>query len=60
MYETHREFIGWASHYDDGTLPGRSRPRHEKWLAGLSTPVLRLDGTRPTADLVAAALAVQG
>lgn len=56
MYETHREFIEWAAHYDDGTLPGRSRPRHERWLAGLGTPVLRLDGSRPTGDLVSAVL----
>lgn len=56
MYETHREFIEWAAHYDDGTLPGRSRPRHEKWLAGLAVPVLRLDGLRPLEDLVAAVL----
>jgi adenylate kinase family enzyme len=57
MYETHREFIEWASGYDDGALPGRSRLRHEKWLAGLSVPVLRLDGARPTAELVEAVLA---
>ncbi len=52
MHETHREFIEWAAHYDDGTLPGRSRPKHESWLAGLAKPVLRLDGTRLTDDLV--------
>ncbi|HEX8240017.1 MAG TPA: AAA family ATPase [Allosphingosinicella sp.] len=56
MHETHREFIEWAAHYDDGTLPGRSRPRHERWLAGLSKPVLRLDGTRPVGALVSAVL----
>ncbi|HEX8307185.1 MAG TPA: AAA family ATPase [Allosphingosinicella sp.] len=57
MHENHREFIEWAAHYEDGTLPGRNLPRHEKWLAGLSLPVLRLDGTRPTAELVEAVLA---
>jgi adenylate kinase family enzyme len=56
MHETHREFIDWAAHYDDGTRPGRSRPRHEAWLAGLDKPVLRLDGTRPTDALVAIVL----
>jgi hypothetical protein len=56
MHETHREFIEWAAYYDEGTLPGRSRPKHEKWLAGLGKPVLRLDGTLPTAELVAAVL----
>lgn len=57
MYETHREFIEWAGHYDDGTVPGRSLPRHEEWLAGLALPVLRLDGTRPTAELVGSVVA---
>lgn len=57
MHETHAEFIEWAAHYDDGTLPGRSLPRHEQWLAGLMLPVLRLDGTRPTQELVEAVLA---
>lgn len=56
MHDTHREFIEWAAHYDDGTEPGRSRPRHEAWLAGLDKPVLRLDGTRPTEELVEAVL----
>jgi adenylate kinase family enzyme len=56
MHETHRAFIDWAAHYEDGTRPGRSRPRHEEWLAGLGTPVLRLDGTQPTDALVALVL----
>jgi adenylate kinase family enzyme len=56
MHDTHREFMDWASHYEDGILPGRSRPQHEAWLAGLAIPVLRLDATRPTADLVAEVL----
>ena len=57
MHETHREFIEWASHYEDASLPGRNLPRHEDWLAGLGQPVLRLDGTRPVAELVEAVLA---
>jgi hypothetical protein len=56
MHDNHREFIEWAAHYEDGTLPGRSRPRHERWLAGVETPVLRLDGTLPTPELVEAVL----
>lgn len=54
MHETHRDFIAWAATYEHGTQPGRSRPRHEGWLAGIEKPVLRLDGTRPVAELVAA------
>lgn len=53
MHDTHRKFIAWAAQYESGTQPGRSRPRHERWLAGLRTPVLRLDATKATEDLVA-------
>lgn len=51
-YRETEEFIAWSSHYEDGTREGRSHKRHEAWLKTLSCPVLRLDGTRPTADLV--------
>jgi adenylate kinase family enzyme/GNAT superfamily N-acetyltransferase len=51
-YRETEEFIAWASHYEDGTREGRSRKRHAAWLKTLSCPVLRSDGTRPTADLV--------
>lgn len=56
MHETHREFIAWAALYEQGGQPGRSRPRQERWLAGVDKPVLRLDGTRRVDDLVAAVL----
>jgi adenylate kinase family enzyme len=46
------EFIDWASHYDDGSRDGPHLMRHEAWLATLACPVLRLDGSRPTSDLV--------
>ena len=36
-------FLQWARRYDDPTFEGRSRVVHEKWLAGLACPVLRLD-----------------
>lgn len=45
------DFIDWASHYDDGTREGRSRRRHEAWLAALPCPMPRLDGARPLDDL---------
>jgi adenylate kinase family enzyme len=51
------EFIEWASHYDDGSRGGRSLERHEAWLATLHCPVLRVDGTRPTAELVTETIA---
>lgn len=40
-------FQEWARGYDDPTLEGRSRVAHEKWLAGLDCPVLRLDSAAP-------------
>jgi adenylate kinase family enzyme len=46
------EFIDWASHYDDGSREGRNLVRHEAWLATIACLVLRLDGRRPTPDLV--------
>jgi hypothetical protein len=38
-------FLDWARGYDEADFvgPGRSRARHEAWLAGLSCPVLRLN-----------------
>ena len=54
------DFIDWASHYEDGTREGRSRERQEAWLAALPCPVLRLDGSRPVADLVAEVVAKLG
>jgi hypothetical protein len=47
------EFIEWASHYDDGSREGRNLTRHQAWLATLSCPVLRLDGSRPLSELIA-------
>jgi adenylate kinase family enzyme len=46
------EFIEWASHYEDGTREGRSRARHEAWLAKLPCRVLRLDSSAPVDALV--------
>lgn len=46
LYEKCEAFIKWASAYETGELPGRSRPRHEKWLSALPCPVIRLDNAR--------------
>jgi len=37
-------FLAWAAQYDEGTLEGRSRAKHEEWLAKRRCPVLRIDG----------------
>ena len=50
------EFMAWAAQYDDGGLEMRSRALHERWLAGRTCPVLRLDGERPVGELVAAVM----
>lgn len=37
-------FLDWAAQYDEGRLPGRSRARHEQWLAARSARIVRIDG----------------
>jgi adenylate kinase family enzyme len=54
------DFVEWASHYEDGDREGRSLAKHEAWLATLPCPILRLDGSRPLAELVGACLAALG
>ncbi len=46
------EFLEWAGAYELGTREGRSRPRHEAWLASLPCKVIRLDGTMAILVLV--------
>lgn len=42
MYESHVNFLAWSAAYDAGEISGRSRPKHEAWLAQLSCPVLQV------------------
>lgn len=53
-HEAFIEFMAWTAQYDDGAPTMRSRAMHEAWMAKLACPVLRLEATRPLADLVAA------
>ncbi len=53
----HRGFLDWAMAYDDPDTDGRSRAAHEDWLATLDQPVIRLDASRPVADLAVEAIA---
>lgn len=48
MHQAHVDFIAWANQYDQGILAGRNIERHKKWLAGLTCPVLEIDGLNPT------------
>lgn len=51
MEHVHASFLVWAAQYDDAGFTGRSRLRHETWLAEQNVPVLELDGLRPPEDL---------
>jgi len=51
------QFLAWSAGYDHGGLEMRSRLVHDRWLEALPCPVLRLDGSRPVADGVAAVVA---
>jgi adenylate kinase family enzyme len=51
-FEETESFLEWASHYEDGTREGRSLASQEAWLTLLPCPILRLDGSRPVAELV--------
>jgi aminoglycoside 3'-phosphotransferase-3 len=52
MFTDHEDFIEWAKTYDTNCPPERCRALHEEWVAKVSCPVLRLDGTKPVAELV--------
>ncbi|MEJ7602223.1 MAG: AAA family ATPase [Kofleriaceae bacterium] len=45
-------FLEWAAQYDDGPPSGRSRARHEAWLAARAAHVLRIDGETSVAERV--------
>lgn len=45
-------FLEWAKQYDDGSLPGRSRAKHERWLASRRVPIVRIDGDVAVAESV--------
>ncbi len=52
MHDQHCEFLAWARGYEDDAHAGRSRRKHEAWLATLGCLVLRLDGLAPVPALV--------
>lgn len=52
-HQATEQFIEWASHYDDGTQPGRNLTRHQTWLKSLSCRVIRVDGTKAIDTLAA-------
>lgn len=53
MYEAselYRDYLAWARKYDTDIRPGACLLQHEQWIAELSCPVLRLDGTTPISE----------
>jgi adenylate kinase family enzyme len=60
MERLHASFLNWAAQYDDSGFTGRSRLRHETWLAERPSPVLRLDALRPPDELAEQVLRVLG
>jgi adenylate kinase family enzyme len=52
MAAKHQEFMDWAARYETAGSELRSLVAHEQWLATRTCPVLRLDSSRPVADLV--------
>lgn len=57
MEHIHASFLIWAAQYDEAGFTGRSRQRHEAWLADQSAPVLQLAATRTPEALAAQVLA---
>jgi hypothetical protein len=49
-------FLEWAAQYDEGRLAGRSRAKHERWLAARRRPLIRIDGEVTLADSTARAI----
>ncbi|MFE7741641.1 AAA family ATPase [Nocardia sp. NPDC057455] len=48
----HHDFMDWARGYDDDQFSGRRRAEHERWMAELRCPVLRLDSAAPVLELI--------
>ena len=44
MHENYLEFMEYAAGYEAGGIEMRSRALHERWLATLTCPVVRLEG----------------
>ena len=42
-HAVHEAFMVWAAGYDDGGEEMRSRRQHERWLAALPCPLIRLE-----------------
>lgn len=52
LYRQHLDFLEWARSYDSEDVSRRSRAQHEKWLADLRCPVIRIELPTPLDQLV--------
>lgn len=52
MYENHRDFIAWASQYDEGGTFMRSLALHNQWLQDLDCPVIRFEGEKALEEII--------
>ena len=53
MHAIHDTFMVWAAGYDDGGEDMRSRRQHERWLAALPCPIIRLEESVEVAEQMA-------
>jgi adenylate kinase family enzyme len=60
LHAQHLAFLEWTRSYDYACAPVRSLDLHERWMARLPCPVLRLDASRTVEALCAEVLAVVG
>lgn len=51
LHAHHDAFMDWARSYDQARAPVRSLDLHERWMARLPCPVLRLDASQPVEAL---------
>lgn len=52
MHETHIAFRDWAAQYDDPLFTGRNIAQHEVWLKKQPKPIIRINGSKSTEELV--------
>ncbi len=53
MRQEHEEFMQWAAGYDTGDETMRSLRLHQRWLAALPCPWIRIDGDLSTDERIA-------
>lgn len=51
-YDQSKDFLEWASLYDNAGMEVRSKTLHEHWMADLSCPIVRIEGDYSTEERV--------